>query len=88
MMFMKRVLLIASCLLIAACNPHSEDATVDFPVMPKELSDCKIYWISGKYRALYVVRCPNSTTSTTYRQGKTSATTVVIDGVEYVKREQ
>lgn len=85
---MKRGLLVAISMLLVACGPYGKDVTANFSAMPNELSDCKIYEISSKTYVLNVVRCPNSSTSTTYQQGKTSATVVVIDGAEYVKKEQ
>lgn len=35
-------------------------------------------------RSIIVVRCPNSTTSTTYISDKVQKTNIVIDGVKYV----
>jgi hypothetical protein len=58
-------------------------------VLPPELADCKFFQLSGNSVTdkITVVRCPNSTTTTTYQVGKTKKSVVVIDGVEYVKRE-
>lgn len=83
---MKKVLLVISILFIAACSPSAE--VLNFPVLPAELKDCKFYRVSdGNLYSLRIVRCPNSTTATTYSEGKTTSTTVVIDGIEYVKKE-
>lgn len=90
-MIAKKVLLVSSCaLLLAACN--SADATRETThnykrYLPPELVDCKVFVLDPPYGAkLHVVRCSNSTTSTTERQGKVDVNVVTIDGVEYVKK--
>lgn len=83
---MKKLLIIASiALAIIGCTPSAKDISEQY-TLPEELSDCTITYLQGKYTYLNVVRCPNSTTSTTYRVGKTTQTTVVIDGETYVKQ--
>ena len=76
---------VAIACLLSACDPSAKQVT--FPVLPDELKDCTFHYISGGLNGITVARCPNSTTSTTYRSGKTTRTTVVIDGVEYTKKE-
>jgi hypothetical protein len=83
---MKKLLIIASiALAIIGCTPSAKDISEQY-TLPEELSDCTITYLQGKYTYLNVVRCPNSTTSTTYPVGKTTQTTVVIDGETYVKQ--
>jgi hypothetical protein len=83
---MKKLLIIASiALAITGCTPSAKDISEQY-TLPEELSDCTITYLQGKYTYLNVVRCPNSTTSTTYPVGKTTQTTVVIDGETYVKQ--
>jgi hypothetical protein len=83
---MKKLLIIASiALAITGCTPSAKDISEQY-TLPEELSDCTITHLQGKYTYLNVVRCPNSTTSTTYPVGKTTQTTVVIDGETYVKQ--
>ena len=83
---MKKLLIIASiALAITGCTPSAKDISEQY-TLPEELSDCTITYLQGKYTYLNVVRCPNSTTSTTYRVGKTTQTTVVIDGETYVNQ--
>ncbi len=72
--------MIAALLMLAACSPSARDSTAEFPVWPAELSDCRVYQVYAAAQSLTIVRCPNSATSTTYRQGKTTRTTVVVDG--------
>lgn len=83
---MKKLLIIASiALAITGCTPSAKDISEQY-TLPEELKDCTITYLQGKYTYLNVVRCPNSTTSTTYPVGKTTQTTVVIDGETYVKQ--
>jgi hypothetical protein len=83
---MKKLLIIASiALAITGYTPSAKDISEQY-TLPEELSDCTITYLQGKYTYLNVVRCPNSTTSTTYPVGKTTQTTVVIDGETYVKQ--
>lgn len=79
---MKKLFICAIALLLAACSePNFKVA--DFPVVPPELSDCKIFRVENKLgTVLFITRCPNSTTSTT-TQGKTPVNVIVVDGVEY-----
>ncbi len=76
---------VAIACLLSACDPSAKQ--VAFPVLPNELKDCTFHYISDGNYGITVARCPNSTTSTTYLSGKTARTTVVIDGVEYTKKE-
>jgi len=41
----------------------------------------------GGVGSITVIRCPNSSTTTEYLVVKHTETTVVIDGVEYVKKQ-
>ena len=83
---MKICLVAFAALILVGC---SDSATpVYFPSAPPELADCKFYDLSNKSgNHVRVVRCPNSVTTATYRQGKSTVSIVTIDGVEYVKKE-
>jgi hypothetical protein len=64
--------------LLSGCEDSYKEA--NFPARPPELQGCKIYYLENEVgREITVVRCPNSDTSTTYKQGRTAGTTVVID---------
>lgn len=76
-----KISLAAAAVVLAGCSPNYN--SLSMPVLPDELKDCKFYIVTDGIRELRVVRCPNSTTSTTYSSGKTSRTDVVIDGVTY-----
>ena len=68
--------------IISGCTNSAKE--VIYPVMPPELKDCKIFVLDKEDgRSITVMRCPNSTTSSTYTEGKTLKTTIVVDGVEY-----
>lgn len=73
-------------ILCSGCTPSAEEYRPE--VIPEGLSDCKFFVVlSSSGRHTKVVRCPNSSTSTSYMQGKVQSTTVVIDGFEYVKKD-
>lgn len=58
--------LILALFILVGCDNTPKDKTNDY-VIPTALKDCKISVISGKtVKELYVVRCPNSTTSTNW----------------------
>lgn len=82
---MKKIsLILVSLLALTACTPQQK--AIDYPILPEGLKDCKFFYISNGETSMQVARCPNSATSTQYSSGKTTATAVVIDGVEYVKK--
>ena len=65
-------------IVTVACTPSYKQ--LDYPVLPEELKDCKIFRINNSAGTfLYVVRCPNSSTSTTFHSGKSTTTTTVVD---------
>ena len=85
---MKYALILLSAFMLSACEPKSVDVTNTF-VLPDTLADCTITVITNTNGGLLnVVRCPSSSTSTTYQQGKSQQTFVVIDGQKYVKAEK
>jgi hypothetical protein len=74
----KLAIILAAAIVLAGCDPTYREPA-NFSVVPPELSDCKVYWISNGYEGLYVVRCPNSQTSATWRSGKIRRTSVTIE---------
>ncbi|QIW86876.1 hypothetical protein AHP1_451 [Aeromonas phage Ahp1_CNU-2021] len=77
---MKNVIIALGALLLVGCDSYSKSLDSDY-TLPPELSDCKIVKLvgSGMSKDLYVVRCPNSSTTTRYHCGKSceqSVTTV------------
>lgn len=81
-------ILMLAILLLSACDMTPQTKVVDTGfVLPEDLKDCHMYeMINRSGTALYVMRCPNSTTSTS--AGKNPTTTVVIDDDTYVKQEK
>lgn len=76
-------LVIAVCVLLSACEPSAKK--VNYPVLPDELKDCKIFEIVGtpSQEQLVVVRCPNAQVSTfwqtgNYKTGITNHTVVTL----------
>jgi len=87
---MKSVIIILAISMLVGCyNPGvSTSPTLQASLkMEKDLADCKSYIVNSTNRSIYVVRCPNSNTSTTYQEGKTHSTVIVVDGVEYEKKQ-
>lgn len=82
---MKKILLVMFVVVLMGCDAKTVDTSSRY-VLPAELSDCKFYYIQGEglSQTLHVVRCPNSSTSTTWneQQGKSAVTksATVIDG--------
>lgn len=84
---MKLLIVILGVIMLTGCEPSYKDYTESFTNLPEGLKDCKFYGVSNTDSSLDIVRCPNSTVSTTYKSGKTTVTTVVIDGKKYVSEE-
>ena len=82
------VLSLVTAFLLTGCEPSYKENTQTFTQLPDELKDCKFYGVrSNTCSNLNIVRFLNSSVSTTYKVGKTTATTVVIDGKRYVSEE-
>lgn len=85
---MKLLMVVLGVVILTGCEPSYENKTQNFTVLPDELQDCKFYAVrSNTGSNLNIVRCPNSSVSATYKVGKTTATTVIIDGKKYVSEE-
>ncbi len=74
---MKELALIAA-LLLAGCDAYTDDVS-DRYQLPKGLQDCEVYRMTAsRGKDLYVIRCPNSTTTTSYQDNKQEVNTVTI----------
>lgn len=79
---MLRLSAMLGVLLIAGCSDSAKE--MRFSAMPAELADCRVYYVTNSDgAAMTVVRCPLSATTAQVRSGKTTRTTVTIDGVQY-----
>ena len=69
-----KYLILASALFLCACTPKVEQNTfLDKTVLPEELKDCTYYKFSTKDGGDYKgYSCPDSTTTTTYKSGKST----------------
>lgn len=81
-------LLTIATLMVTGCDDSDTGSQRNVTAkynLPTEMADCVIYRMSGgmSVNELTVVRCPNSTTSTTHQEGKVRRTTIVVDGVQY-----
>lgn len=81
----KLFLIFLLTLSLSACEKTTRQINGSY-LLTEGLEDCKIYELSGGSGTLYVVRCPNSQTSTTWnrQQGKSNKnyTTVVTETKE------
>ena len=66
---MKKLILIAVLFLAAGCDPTTKEIREDYQ-LPEGLKDCKVYKMESMSRDLFVVRCPNSTTSVANHHNK------------------
>ena len=74
---MKKIILV-SLLLLTGCEAKTTEKR-NF-ILPGGMEDCKVYSMSnGRGIYITVVRCPNSSTSTSYSCGKTTCNASVID---------
>jgi len=80
--------LLAVALVLAGCGPRAPLNKTDEYILPEHLKDCSITLINSGMRELYVVRCPNSTVSTKYQEGKTTKRVITVDGETYERIEQ
>lgn len=77
---MKKLMFIAVLLTLAGCGDPSAKDSTDKWMLPDGLKDCKIYSLSnGKGSYMQVVRCPNSATTSSYTQGKTSTNITLVE---------
>lgn len=82
-------LTLVAILLTGCVETHTEEVQGRYS-MPDELRDCQMFDMESKSsQDIIVVRCPNSTTSTSYsyQSGKShyERRSVVIDGVKFIE---
>lgn len=83
--------------VIAACSMSvafaAEDITNEYSSsLTGALAKCRVYLVQSSSTfgppSMRVVRCPNSTTEAIHDNPKLPDVNVIIDGVEYVKKEK
>lgn len=55
---------------------YASDITSEYS-LPSEMEGCKIFYLHGggfSYQSLYVTKCPNAKTDTSFKSGKTQNT--------------
>lgn len=89
---MKKTLVTVSLLTLAfltGCgqNTVKTSSYQDALLNNKDLKDCKANYVGNGWTSITVVRCPLSTTTTSYTEGKQTKTNIVIDGVTYEPKQ-
>lgn len=85
---MKKFILFALTIFLTSCGGARTSEISSIYSIPKEMSDCSIYFMTdGKLSNITVVRCPNSSTSTTTHE-KNSRTSIVIESEKDTVQEQ
>ncbi len=87
---MKYIGLVLVAILLTGCVETRTEEVQGKYNLPDELRDCQMFDMESKSsQDIIVVRCPNSTTSTSYsyQSGKThhDRRSVVIDGVTFIE---
>ena len=75
---MKKLIIAFLMVGFIGCEKSTEEISGTFN-MPEELKDCKMYSLSNGVSSVKVVRCPQSSTSTTYNCGKTTCSTMSVE---------
>lgn len=78
-------------LSVAGCDGSTPKyKETSFTVRPPELADCKIYELYSKdYDRIYAASCPAANTTTaTYKVGKHTDSTIMVNGVTYTTDEK
>ncbi len=83
-----KFILAAAVLALAGCDTQQTMKRIVDLKQVRGLEDCTYYVVEpgGINPTMYVIRCPNSTTSTAYQSGGNQMNTVIIDGVEYQRK--
>jgi hypothetical protein len=68
-MITKIIGLLLVSLTLISCSPRTDEVTGDF-IMPEGMDDCQIHRLTDGNIVIRVVRCPNSSTTTTTMTGR------------------
>jgi hypothetical protein len=74
---------------LSGCAKSATENTSHYD-LPDGLKDCKIFYLGSdnSLTGITVVRCPNSSTTTTYKQGKTQRSVSVVEGEVEINGEK
>ena len=75
---MKKLFLMLIIFVLLGCGRSTSDIKNKYD-LPDELNDCKFYSMCSNGSCINVVRCPLSSTTTTYRCGKTTCSTMIVE---------
>lgn len=81
-------IILAACFisLLSGCSPTPAQ-TLDRYLMPPELEGCKVIQINNGITYLYVIKCDDKLYGAA-ETGKNPTRTIVIDGIEYIKKKK
>lgn len=64
-----------------ASREYNTSKELVYPVLHDDLKDCKFYSVTNaKWQNMYIVRCPNSVTTATFKNGKHTYHSTTISG--------
>ena len=70
--------------ILSGCEKETKEHTSKY-ALPEGLQDCKVYNMRGENGSeINVVRCPLSSTTATYKSGKSTHTTTTFEAVEQI----
>lgn len=73
------IMVVLGAFMVSACGPETNERTGNY-ILPPGMENCHIYRMRADTdRDLVAVVCKNSTTTTTYRENKTTKSVVAID---------
>lgn len=74
---MKKVLLAIALITLVGCDSSARQYNPE--VIPPGLADCKFFKMNDKGNFMRIVRCPNSSTSAAYKNGKSDAFSATVE---------
>lgn len=84
---MNKTLFVLAVIFLTGCDRTTEERTEAF-ILPPDLEDCKIFKLSDGSTTITTMRCPNSATSTNYKDGKVHKISIAVDGDAYVQEKK
>lgn len=76
---MNKLLIAVLCTFALVGCSRTQNTTSRYE-LPDELSDCSVYYVKENVvNGMTVVRCPNSTTTTVYKQGEETRSVTTVE---------